>query len=214
LLLRRPLPHNKQAAYDVATSRTGKKASDAPARGAVAAANEQGAVEVQKTRARRFAARHQHDNVAHALVRTTSAFKRLTTQRMKEEFNITGIQAEILMLLATEPAMLGNDLAAVVGVNASTVSHALDMLEKYGLLTRRRCTDDRRVVRIALTDRAKRIARRTIEITQHILDALTTGISKTDLQALQRGLKRMADNCRSHARSPMQSQDFRSTRNS
>jgi DNA-binding MarR family transcriptional regulator len=183
-------------------------------RGAPAIAAGRGDADVQKARARRSAARHQRDNVAHALVRTSSAFKRLTTQRMKEEFNITGVQAEILMLLATEPAMLGNDLAAVVGVNASTVSHALDMLEKYGLLTRRRCTDDRRVVRIALTDQAKRIARRTIKITQHILDALTTGISKADLQALQRGLKRMADNCQRRPPSLIQSHDFRSTRNS
>ena len=198
----------------MATSRTSKKVSDAPAGGALVMATDLGVADVRKTRERRFAARRAHDNAAHALVRTSSAFKRLTTQRMKEEFNITGIQAEILMLLATEPAMLGNDLAAVVGVNASTVSHALDMLEKYGLLTRRRCTDDRRVVRIALTGQAKRIARRTIEITQHILDALTTGISKTDLQALQRGLTRMADNCQSHARSSMQSRDFRSKRNS
>jgi DNA-binding MarR family transcriptional regulator len=200
----------------VATSRTGKNVSDAPApaRGARTMANHHGPADVQKESARRSAARHKHDNVAHALVRTSSAFKRLTTQHMKEEFNITGIQAEILMLLATEPAMLGNDLAAVVGVNASTVSHALDMLQKNRLLTRHRCTDDRRVVRIALTDQAKRIARHTIEITQHILDALTTGISKTDLQALQRGLKRMADNCQHNARSPMQSRDFRFTRNS
>lgn len=198
----------------MATSRTSKKASDAPARGALALVTHQGAACMQIDRARRFAARHKHDNVAHALVRTSSAFKRLTTQHMKEEFNITGIQAEILMLLATEPAMLGNDLAAVAGVNASTVSHALDMLEKCGLLKRRRCTDDRRIVRIALTDQAKRIARRTVEITQHIVDALTTGISKADLLALQRGLERMADNCQNHVRSPMQSHDFRSRRNS
>jgi DNA-binding MarR family transcriptional regulator len=163
----------------------------------------------KKARARRMAARSHHDNVAHALVRTTSALKRLTTRHIKEEFGITGIQAEILMLLATEPSMLGNDLAAVVGVNASTISHALDMMEQYGLLTRSRCTDDRRVVRIALTDQARRMARRTIEISGHILDALTTGISKSDLQALQRGLKRMADNCRLHARLPRQSRAAR-----
>lgn len=198
----------------MATSRTRKKVADAPARGALAIATNQDTPDVQNARARRFAARSEHDNVAHALVRTSSAFRRLTTQRIKEEFNITGIQAEILMLLATEPAMLGNDLAAVVGVNASTVSHALDMLEKYGLVTRRRCTDDRRVVHIGLTGQAKRIARRTIEITQDILDALTTGISETDLQALQRGLKRMADNCQNHARAPLQSHDFRAARNS
>ncbi|GLQ47161.1 hypothetical protein GCM10007862_22120 [Dyella lipolytica] len=192
----------------MATSRTSKKVSDARVSGALAAAPKQGAT-AQKVRARRFAARNHHDNVAHALVRTSSAFKRLTTQRMKEEFDITGIQAEILMLLASEPAMLGNDLAAVVGVNASTVSHALDVMEKYGLLTRRRCTEDRRVVRIALTDQARRMARRTIEITRHILDALTTGIGKSDLQALQLGLKQMADNCQTHARSPLRNRDVR-----
>lgn len=131
---------------------------------------------------------------------------------MKEEFAITGIQAEILMLLATAPGMLGNDLAAVVGVNASTVSHALDGMERSGLLTRKRCTEDRRVVRIALTEPAKRIARRTVDITRHILDAITSGISHSDLKALQRGLKRMADNCQTQTHSPRRRLDARATR--
>jgi DNA-binding MarR family transcriptional regulator len=156
-----------------------------------------------------MAVRSHQDNIAHALVRTLSALKRLTTQHMKKEFDITGIQAEILMLLATEPAMLGNDLAAVVGVNASTISHALDAMEKLGLLTRRRCTQDRRVLRIALATRARRIAHRTVQITQQILGALTTGLSKSDLQALQRGLQRMAENCQTDARSSARSRDVR-----
>ncbi|RDS86242.1 MarR family winged helix-turn-helix transcriptional regulator [Dyella psychrodurans] len=175
---------------------------------ALASASRRGAT-AKQAGARRSATRDHHEHVAHALVRTSSAFKRLTTQRMKEEFAITGIQAEILMLLATAPAMLGNDLAAVVGVNASTVSHALDGMEKSGLLTRMRCTEDRRVVRIALTERAKRMARRTIDITRHILDAITRGISQSDLKALQRGLKQMADNCQTHAHSPKQRRDAR-----
>jgi DNA-binding MarR family transcriptional regulator len=169
-------------------------------------------VDLHRSRARRRAARSQSDNIAHALVRTSSAFRRLTMQRMKREFGMTGVQAEILMLLATEPEMLGNDLAAVVGVNASTVSHALDMLEKAKLLTRRRSTDDRRIVLIALTERAHRIARRTVDITQHILDALTTGVSKTDLHALRRSLQRMADNCHSHASPTTRSRGSGATR--
>jgi DNA-binding MarR family transcriptional regulator len=192
----------------VNTSKVRKNVTEAPVRDAKLP---RGATS-KKAKARRMAARSHHDNVAHALVRTTSALKRLTTRHVREEFAITGIQAEILMLLAAEPSMLGNDLAAVVGVNASTISHALDVMEQYGLLTRRRCTDDRRVVRIALTDQARRIARRTLEISQHILDALTTGISKSDLQALQRGLKRMADNCHNHARLPRRSRDARLAR--
>lgn len=186
------------------TSKARKNTSDTPAPGTTA----------KKATVRRMAARDHHDNVAHALVRTSSALKRLTTRHIREEFNITGIQAEILMLLAAEPVMLGNDLAAVVGVNASTVSHALDVMEQQGLLTRRRCTQDRRVVRIALTDPARRIARRTIEISQHILDALTAGISKSDLQALQRVLKRMASNCRAHTPLSRRSRDARVVRTS
>jgi DNA-binding MarR family transcriptional regulator len=198
------------------SSKARKNESETPVRDVPAAVSVRGAAAratvKSRAKASRMAARNHYDNVAHALVRTTSALKRLTTQRIKEEFAITGIQAEILMLLAAEPAMLGNDLAAVVGVNASTVSHALDVMETLGLLTRRRCTDDRRVVRIALTDQARRVARRTIEISQHILGALTTGISKSDLQALQRGLKRMADNCQTHARLPQRSRDARPAR--
>jgi DNA-binding MarR family transcriptional regulator len=193
----------------VVTSTTSKKVIEASDTSAPAARR---GTTAQKAGTRRSMARSHHEHVAHALVRTSSAFKRLTTQRMKAEFEITGIQAEILMLLATEPTMLGNDLAAVVGVNASTVSHALDGMEKHGLLTRKRCTKDRRVVRIALTEPAKRMAHRTIDITRHILDALTSGISHSDLTALQRGLKRMADNCQTHAHSPRQSRGIRTPR--
>lgn len=193
------------------TSKASKNTSHAPVRGALAVVAERD-TKVNKARAHRMAARGRHDNVAHALVRTSSALKRLTAQHMRKEFDISGIQTEILMLLATEPAMLGNDLAAVVGVNASTISHALGTMEKLGLLTRRRCTEDRRVVRIALTAQARRIAQRTIQITQQILGALTTGISKPDLQALQRGLKRMADNCQTDARPSARHRDVRRAR--
>ena len=85
-------------------------------------------------------------------------------------------------------------------------------MENLGLLTRRRCTEDRRVVRIALTEQARGVARRTVEIGRDLLDALTSGISKPDLQALQRGLKRMAENCETHARVPLRSRDARSAR--
>lgn len=171
-------------------------------------------VETKRARAHRFIARKDHDNVAHALVRTSSAFKRLTTQRMKEEFDITGIQAEILMMLAVEPDMLGHDLAAIVGVNASTITHALDVMEKQDLLTRRRCTEDRRVVRLALTEKAKRIARRTADITHRILDTLTEGISPNDLHAMQRSLERMANNCQTRTRSSHRNSDVRTARKS
>ena len=197
----------------MATSRISKIEHDVAVRNMTITAPTAGAA-TQKARQRRSVAPKDQDNVAHALLRTTSAFKRLTTQRMKEEFDITGIQAEILMLLTAEPGMLGNDLAAVVGVNASTVSHALDVMEKQHLLTRRRCTQDRRVVCLALTEKARRIATRSMDVTHHILDALTAGISQTDLRALRSSLERMARNCQQQALLPYRNGDLRTMRKS
>jgi DNA-binding MarR family transcriptional regulator len=166
-------------------------------------------VTARKGRARRLVDRNQYRDVAHTLVRTANAFRRLRTQRMKEEFNITGVQAEILVLLTEEPAMLSNDLAAVVGVNTSTICHAIDAMERKNLVTRKRSMEDRRVVHVALTVRAKRIALRTIEVTGHTLDALTAGISKSDLKAMQRGLTQMNYNCKEHADATKQDGDSR-----
>jgi DNA-binding MarR family transcriptional regulator len=42
----------------------------------------------------------------------------------------------------------------------STVSSALDRLERHGLVARRRIPDDRRVVRVDLTERGRRLAAR------------------------------------------------------
>ena len=197
----------------MASSRISKNERGAAIRNTVIAATRSEAATKKVSGSPALAAEDQ-DNVAHALVRTTSAFKRLTTQRMKGEFDITGIQAEILVLLAAEPGMLGNDLAAVIGVNASTVTHALDAMEKQRLLTRRRCMEDRRVVRLALTEKAKRIARRSMDVTHHLLDALTAGLSQTDLYALRRSLERMAHNCQAQAHLSHRNGDLRTMRKS
>jgi len=138
------------------------------------------------------------DDIARSLVRATSLFNRLTRQRVKAEFNITSMQAEILILMAVEPSLLGNDVAAAIGVNPSTVSNALDGMEKCGLVTRQRSTEDRRIVLITLTSLAKRIAGRATKISRGTVSALITGISESDLHIIQRGLKKMADNSRAH----------------
>jgi DNA-binding MarR family transcriptional regulator len=157
---------------------------------------------VRQARVRRRVARKEHDDVAHALLRASSAFRRLTAQRVKEACAVTGIQADILLLLAAEPALLGNDLAEMAGVNASTISHALDAMEKRRLLTRKRCSEDRRIVHIVLTEPAKRIAENVLDITQGVMIALTAGMSRSDLQAMQRCLQQVAQNGQAHVRFP------------
>jgi len=51
-------------------------------------------------------------------------------------------------------------IAETLSAPISTISSALDRLERHGLVERRRIPDDRRVVRIKLTARGRRLATR------------------------------------------------------
>jgi DNA-binding MarR family transcriptional regulator len=63
-------------------------------------------------------------------------------------------------VLATPGAWSVRRIAQTLAAPISTISSALDRLERKGLVARRRIADDRRVVRIELTARGRRLALR------------------------------------------------------
>lgn len=140
------------------------------------------------------------EHIARSLIKTCDAFKRLIAKRIKDELDITGTQADILMILASESAVLVNDLALLLDANISTVSQALNGMEKRGLISRNRIEEDRRVVCVGLTKAAVGPTHRVIEVTQRMFDHLVSEICKSDVQVLRRSLKKMSDNCRTEPR--------------
>ena len=63
-------------------------------------------------------------------------------------------------VLAAPGAWSVRRIAQALGAPISTISSALDRLERKGLVARRRIADDRRVVHIELTARGRRLALR------------------------------------------------------
>jgi DNA-binding MarR family transcriptional regulator len=63
-------------------------------------------------------------------------------------------------ILAAEEGWTVRRVADALSAPISTVSSALDRLERHGLVVRRRIPDDRRVVRVDLTERGRRLAAR------------------------------------------------------
>ena len=64
-----------------------------------------------------------------------------------------------LLVVLAQPGEWGvRQIADALGAPITTISSALDRLEKRGLLTRRHGTEDRRVVRIELTMAGHRLA--------------------------------------------------------
>jgi DNA-binding MarR family transcriptional regulator len=74
--------------------------------------------------------------------------------------NLHANDVGLFEVLATAGAWSVRRIAQALAAPISTISSALDRLERKGLVARRRIVDDRRVVRIELTARGRRLALR------------------------------------------------------
>jgi DNA-binding MarR family transcriptional regulator len=72
--------------------------------------------------------------------------------RVDAEATLSPSQYDLLVPLSWAVSPLGlGELARAAGVSSPTATRMLDGLETRGLVTRERCSDDRRAVRLALT---------------------------------------------------------------
>jgi MarR family transcriptional regulator, transcriptional regulator for hemolysin len=100
----------------------------------------------------------------------------------------------ILLALKQQRWRTQQDLAAAVGIEGPTLTHHLDGLEKSGLIDRSRDPDDRRAVRVELTDagekRFQRLAKAAIGFDQR----LRAGLTDDELDAFRSVLARLREN--------------------
>lgn len=80
------------------------------------------------------------------------------SQRLSHDHQITGPQLGCLLAIKQEGALTTTCLARTVFLSPSTVVGIVDRLEEKGLLSRMRGTEDRRQVRLHLTEAGKRLA--------------------------------------------------------
>lgn len=95
------------------------------------------------------------------------------SQHVRRAYGLTGPQLWALKTLLRRGALSINELAAELAVHQSTISLLLNRLERQRLVERTRSRSDRRIVRVALTQRGRRLAARAPEPAQgQLLHAL------------------------------------------
>jgi DNA-binding MarR family transcriptional regulator len=113
---------------------------------------------------------------------------------IEKERGITSTQASILLMVASGKCLLAAELAREDGIDASAVTRLIDRLEKRGLLTRVRSSEDRRVVRLALTAEGCAIAAKLPAIFTSVLDRLLSGFTPEEVGFLKSMLRRVLAN--------------------
>jgi DNA-binding MarR family transcriptional regulator len=95
-------------------------------------------------------------------------------------------------LAAGGEALCVGELAVAAEVSTPTATRMLHGLEQRGLVTRARATDDRRQVRVVITETGRELAVRKRELIRAAREQVFTSLSEGDRRAAARVLRALA----------------------
>jgi DNA-binding MarR family transcriptional regulator len=134
------------------------------------------------------------DAILEAILYLYTESRRLTKQ-LAREVELTGPQLTVLKMLEGVGDLSLSELSERIRAQNSTVTGIIDRMEREDLVARARSTEDRRVVKIKLTDKGAKIARaiavEPMEVFRGALSGLTTGETRDLLRILTKIAQRV-----------------------
>ncbi len=122
-----------------------------------------------------------HTRFARAVQTFARGLGRIGRERARAG-EVTPQQAETLQLIAEHGAVSTSSLAIMLGIDPSTASRNLAGLERGGLITRKKASDDGRQTDVRLTPRGRRTAEAVTQDALHAFTALMDRLPRTDRQ--------------------------------
>lgn len=104
------------------------------------------------------------------------------------EEDVTLAQYRTLVVLASRGPQSSASLASVLGVSASTATRMCDRLIRKGFIRRRAARQDRREVRLALTDAGRRIVDEVTRLRRAELASILAAVPRREQTELIRAL--------------------------
>jgi DNA-binding MarR family transcriptional regulator len=119
------------------------------------------------------------------LVRYSALCDRVCT----EQLNITGSQGYTLLAIPTNDTISMNDLSLKMKLASSTMTRMVDQLVQRGLVDRQPDADDRRVVRVRLTERGAQARAQLHGTLQGFFSQVLQSVPEGDREAMLRSLE-------------------------
>lgn len=99
------------------------------------------------------------------------------------------VHLNVLMVLSEDGPVSMRTLAEALDVSQASATGIVDRMEQRGLVERQRDEDDRRVIRVALTDGGRQLIAGIASERRGHLAALLDGLTDEDLDGLLRGTR-------------------------
>lgn len=127
---------------------------------------------------------HVSESVIHNLLQTADLIH-IQRQRLLREYELTESQYSILRILRDEGKPLPClEIASRTITVTPGITGLVDRLEKAGLVNRRRCDQDRRVIYIELTDQAEELVVKLDEPLKELHRKQMKGLTENEQQAI------------------------------
>ena len=131
------------------------------------------------------------DQVLEAIIYLYTESRRITKE-VARRAELTGPQLTVVKMLETVGELSLSDLSDRIRAQNSTVTGIIDRMEREGLVVRARSTEDKRVVRIRLTEKGERIAREIPVEPMEIFRSALAGLTLAETRDLLRILTKLA----------------------
>jgi DNA-binding MarR family transcriptional regulator len=135
----------------------------------------------------------QENNVGHLLKRTTASLTRMIDQGVVP-LGLTAMQWKPLVMICHGDSNTPAELSRKTMIDTGAMTRTLDRLESKGFLTRHRCEEDRRVVKLELTDSGRDVADGILPIVANSVNAHLDGFTHDEVLLLLNFLHRMITN--------------------
>jgi DNA-binding MarR family transcriptional regulator len=134
------------------------------------------------------------DQILEAVIYLMTETRRITKE-LARRANLTGPQLTVIKILEQIGDLSLSELSDKLRAQNSTVTGIIDRMEREGLAQRVRSTEDRRVVRIRLTEKGAKLAQEIpvepMVILRNALASLTVSESKELLRIFTKVAKRI-----------------------
>ncbi|HSQ62637.1 MAG TPA: MarR family transcriptional regulator [Polyangiaceae bacterium] len=131
------------------------------------------------------------DRFARAVQIVARGLGRISRERARAD-EVTPQQAETLQLIAERGAVSTSMLAQLLGIDPSTASRNLAGLQKAGLVTRKKASEDGRQTDVRLTPKGKRAADAATVSSSQALSAVLDKINRGERQKVLDALEALA----------------------
>ncbi len=143
-----------------------------------------------------------HERLGRSFKRALASVRRLRGRETHHPDELSNAQYGLLFGLAGVAEMSARDLADTAGVTPATVTPMLDALAAAGLVRRRRCATDKRVVLTALTEQGQARIREHRARVEPLLRAALSEFSDEEMITAATVLDKLAAHFDALAESP------------